>query len=296
MIKLLLVIAALILISVFLQYERKAIVITDYVIEDSKVPEDFDGVKILQVSDLQSEYFGKNHAELLDKAGAVKPDYIFITGDIADRNHTNIKASLMAAEGLAEIAPTYYVNGNHEMRLSEENKSVLYDGLKNLGVTVLFDVGTLITRRNTSISICGLSEFVIYGAKEDDHEIYKNTDVSTIKAMADQLAKSQWIADAGLDNDKIFKVLLTHEPQYFDVYDSPGFDLIFTGHAHGGQFRLPFIGGLFAPGQGILPKYTEGVHKGRWSKMVISRGLGNSTFPIRLFNRPELVTVTLSRK
>lgn len=296
MIKAVLIITVLIFTAVFLQYERKSIIITNYTIENSRVPENFDGVKILHVSDLQSEYFGKNQSNLLEKAASVKPDYIFITGDIADRNHTDIKASLMAAEGLADIAPTYYVNGNHEMKLSEENTSLLYDGLKNLGITVLFDEGVLITRQNSSVSICGLSEFVIYSAKEDDHEMYKETDISVIRETADSLAEAGWIREAGMEKDKLFKILLTHEPQYFDVYDNQGFDLIFTGHAHGGQFRLPLIGGLFAPGQGVFPKYTQGVHDGRWSKMIISRGLGNSTFPIRLFNRPELVVVTVLKK
>lgn len=290
MIKVILALLIMVALVIFIQHQRKAIQCTEYVIEDERLPEAFDGVRILQVADIQSEYFGRDQSRLLETAADCNPDYIVMTGDLADRNHTNIKASLTAMQGLSGMAPVYYVNGNHEMRLSEENADQLYDGLEALGVEKLFDRGTLIERDDQCISICGLSEFVIYAAKEDDHELYRETDTAKIKEMADQLAEAQW-AHPG-----VFNVLLTHEPQYLEVFDNPGFAVAFTGHAHGGQFRLPVIGGLFAPGQGWFPKYTAGVYQGKWTQMVVSRGLGNSTFPIRLFNRPELVIVTLKRK
>ena len=88
-------------------------------------------------------------------------------------------------------------------------------------------------------------------------------------------------------------VLLAHQPQHWDRYAAAGADLVFSGHAHGGQMRLPLVGGMFAPGQGVLPALTEGVRTAGGSALVISRGLGNSTFPLRLFNRPEVVALTL---
>lgn len=92
-----------------------------------------------------------------------------------------------------------------------------------------------------------------------------------------------------------FKILLSHRPELFDIYSNSNVNLIFSGHAHGGQFRLPFIGGLIAPDQGFFPKLTEGIHTSNDTSMIISRGLGNSIIPVRILNRPELIVVTLSK-
>ena len=92
-----------------------------------------------------------------------------------------------------------------------------------------------------------------------------------------------------------FKILLSHRPERFDLYSDSNVHLVFSGHAHGGQFRLPWIGGLVAPDQGLFPKLTEGIHTRKDTSMIISRGLGNSVIPLRLFNRPELIVVTLSK-
>jgi predicted MPP superfamily phosphohydrolase len=98
---------------------------------------------------------------------------------------------------------------------------------------------------------------------------------------------------AGLETD--FNILLSHRPELFSVYREMQLDLVFSGHAHGGQIRLPFIGGLIAPNQGFFPQFTQGVHTDHTTAMVVSRGLGNSVFPLRVFNRPELVVVTLKQ-
>ena len=94
------------------------------------------------------------------------------------------------------------------------------------------------------------------------------------------------------ENDK-FKILLSHRPELFDTYSESDVDLVFSGHAHGGQFRIPFIGGVVAPEQGLFPKLTAGIHTKNDTSMIISRGLGNSIIPVRIFNRPELIVVTL---
>jgi hypothetical protein len=90
-----------------------------------------------------------------------------------------------------------------------------------------------------------------------------------------------------------FQILLSHRPEMLSLYSEYGFDLVFSGHAHGGQFRIPFVGGLVAPNQGLLPKYTAGKHEAGDTAMIVNRGLGNSLFPFRIFNRPEIVEVTL---
>jgi hypothetical protein len=94
--------------------------------------------------------------------------------------------------------------------------------------------------------------------------------------------------------DGAYTVLLSHRPELFDAYAANGIDLALCGHAHGGQIRLPLIGGLFVPNQGLSPKYSEGVHEKGQTKMAVSRGLGNSIAPVRINNRPELVVITLS--
>lgn len=294
MIKIAIVILVIIGCAAFLQFERKAIRVTYYEIDNPKIPRSFDGIKVLHVSDLQSEYFGKEQRNILSRAKAIEPDFIVITGDLADRNHTDIKASLCAAKGLAEIADTYYVNGNHEMRLSEENRNELYAGLQQLGVSMLLGEGTLIYKGDECIGLCGMAEDVVYASKEEYHEHFSETDTRQIQEAAEKLSHGSW-RDITVGNGEFFQILLTHEPQYVDIYDKPEFDLIFAGHAHGGQVRLPFIKGVFSPGQGFWPKYTAGVYQKQWSKMVVSRGLGNSTCPIRVFNRPELVVVTLKK-
>ena len=94
-------------------------------------------------------------------------------------------------------------------------------------------------------------------------------------------------------DEREFTVVLAHEPQYLARYAGTGVDLVLSGHAHGGQFRIPFVGPVYAPGQGFFPKLTNGEHEDGNTKMIISRGLGNSVIPVRLFNNPEIVVVIL---
>lgn len=286
MIKIIIILSICLAGALFLLWSNKSLVTTGHTLQCKDLPSAFDGFTITQVSDLQSATFGERQEALLKKVKESNPDIIVITGDLVDRNHTDYEASLTAAKGLVDIAPVYYVNGNHELSLPVVEIEDFYDQLREMGVTVLFDAGEEIVReKDQSIFIVGLSEERIYASKADQTKRDSDYDASVIEGAVERITEN-------LAEDS-FSIMLVHEPQYLEQYAGHGIDLIFAGHAHGGQIRLPFTDGLYAPGQGILPKMTSGVHEQKDTRMVISRGLGNSVFPFRVFNRPEVVTVTL---
>lgn len=161
--------------------------------------------------------------------------------------------------------------------------NAFYEELASMGVTVLFDRKAEVTKDGDEICLMGLSEHTVFGCKDF---VRDNSAPLDMAAFEEALA-----ALRGQAAEDDFTVLLTHEPQYLEAYAQAGFDLAFAGHAHGGQIRLPFTDGLFAPGQGVLPKLASGVHRSGPMTLIISRGLGNSTFPFRVFNRPEVISV-----
>ncbi|MEE0741585.1 MAG: metallophosphoesterase, partial [Emergencia sp.] len=141
------------LLAIFLRWSNKSIIITEYRYKDAKVPEDFQGFRITQVSDLQSEYFGKEQNSLFRRVADTRPDIIVFTGDLVDRNHTDYEAGLTGMKRLCAIATVYYINGNHEMALPTEETSQFYDELRRMGVEVLFDRGTIVKKREGQIRI-----------------------------------------------------------------------------------------------------------------------------------------------
>lgn len=275
----------------FLWWSNRAIVLTEYVYESEKQPEAFAGFRITQVSDLQSQYFGKNQRRLLKRVAESRPDIIVFTGDLVDRNHTDYEAGLIAMRGLIAIAPVYYVDGNHEIALPEEDISQFYDELQKIGVHLLFDRSETVERDGARIRLFGLRESTVEAAKEEAARRSRRkaslAEPERITEVLDRMTGGRSAEEPG--------ILLAHEPQFFSTYCREGIDLIFAGHAHGGQIRLPFTEGLFAPGQGFLPKLTRGIHRHHETTMIISRGLGNSVFPFRIFNRPEIVVTELQK-
>lgn len=291
--KYILILLALIAFALFLNWGNKSLVTTyyEYPIKSSGAAEAFDGYRITQISDLQSEYFGENQKNLAEAAEKTHPDIIVYTGDLIDRNHTDYQAARTAMEKLISIAPVYYINGNHELKLNEKEISSFYDELRAMGVHILFDEEALIEKDGSKMHLIGLSEFTLSASKVADNRINTEFEPSVIIDMMDKLTKH-------IDEEE-FVVMLAHEPQFLKTYAEGGngkVDLVFAGHAHGGQIRLPFTEGLFAPGQGAMPKLTSGMHKEGNTTMVISRGLGNSVFPYRIFNRPEIVVVDLKKE
>lgn len=262
----------------FFTWQNDAITVNERVIKNEKVPEAFDGYKIVQISDLHNKEFGDKQSKLLAKIKRIQPDIIVVTGDLIDSKTTNIDVALDLMKGASEMAPTYYVSGNHEAW------SGVYDSLKHkleeTDVIVLEDSKVEVSKENSSIELIGLSDIA-----------FANLNSSTSSGV--EYTKD--IVSKLIDTTNTFRILLSHRPELFHVYSASEVDLVFSGHAHGGQFRLPFIGGVVAPDQGIFPEFTEGIHMKNNTAMIVSRGLGNSIIPIRIFNRPELVVVTLAK-
>lgn len=250
--------------GIFLHWNNTALQVTQYTISSSRIPENFDGFRIVQISDLHNAKFGKDNSRLLEKIRSQAPDIIVITGDIVQA--TPMGNALSFARQVTQIALTYYVPGNHEHRIDYEP---LYRGLREAGVILLLNQNATIQKDGQQINLIGLEDPTFY------------PDESLENILRPLVKKNS------------YNVLLSHRPEQFAAYVSCGVDLVFSGHAHGGQFRLPLVGGLYAPSQGIFPEYDAGVFAEKRTQMIVSRGIGNSAFPFRLFNRPEIVVVTL---
>lgn len=265
--------------GVYVYWENNSIQITKYTIASEKLPESFDGYIIAQVSDLHNEEFGSNNSVLIDKLREIHPNSILITGDLLDCNKTNFDVAIRFVEQAVNIAPVYYVTGNHEAWV--EGLSMFLEQISRIGVMILENDKMTITRNAESIDLIGVADPEL---KMRLNTKYTSADV--VKEELDSL---------NLDSSH-YQILLSHRPELLDVYDKYGIDLVFSGHAHGGQIRLPFLGGIYAPDQGLFAKYTSGTFVQNKTTLVVSRGLGNSVFPIRVNNRPELVTVTLETR
>lgn len=255
---------------IFLYYENNAIVVTHYDIKSKKLPTS-NGYKILHLSDLHNKSFGKNQEKLVKIVENIKPNIIVITGDIIDSRKYNEIPSLKLVKQLTQISPVYYVTGNHEARTDRFYS--LEKKLSKYNVNVLRNKRIEVKQKNYKINILGIDDYAFFNGVNE----YKN--------VLEKLTN-------GLDRTN-FTLLLSHRPEKVKYYIDYPIDLVLAGHSHGGQIRLPFIGGLVAPAQGILPKYTFGLYEEGNLKMIVNRGLGNSLFPQRLFNRPEVVVITL---
>ena len=256
---------------VYVIWSNLSIQVTEYTISGNRLPESFSGFRIAQVSDLHNAEFGKDNSNLLKKLKEAQPDMIVLTGDLIDSRRTDMNVAISFAEKAVNIAPTYYIPGNHESRIAQ--LEVLYKGLSDAGVTLLLDDSVQLQRGNDSITLAGILD--ISFRQEDP--------VANMKEV---------ITDLVSTNDS-YTILLSHSPEFFEIYASRHADLVLTGHVHGGQFRLPFLGGVYAPGQGFFPKYDAGLFTDCNTNMIISRGLGNSIFPFRLNNNPEIVIISL---
>ena len=244
--------------------------ISEYTYETDQLSVSFDGFRIVHLTDLHNKVFAQNNESLLREIRKLKPDIIVMTGDFIDAsNHTNIDHALMFMQEIPKIAPSYYVYGNHEHILGKTVTEAFARQVTEYGVHFMSDEALQVpSKTGQTFTLIGLDD--------------KSLQANILQKLVDESADD-------------FQVLLAHEPQYLEnYYAETGVNLVFSGHAHGGQFRIPFLNqGIYAPDQGMLPQYTGGVYTSGSSTMYLSRGLGNSGFPLRLFNHPEVVCVTL---
>lgn len=269
------IVFVVIVIALFFVWQNNAISVTEISYANAKIPQPFEGYTIVHISDLHNKAFGNNQEHLLKKIESVSPDMIVITGDLIDRRKYDLDMAMVFITGAMEIAPLYYVSGNHEA-WSGDYKNISRQ-LQNAGVKILDDQKVNLVKGRDKVEILGLSDPDFLTSNYID-----GTNLSGLEEVLEHLA-----------DDQVFQILLSHRPELFDLYADAKMELIFAGHAHGGQVRLPFIGGLIAPDQGLLPKYTSGSYSQNKSTLVVSRGLGNSIIPLRIFNAPEIVVVTL---
>ena len=259
----------------WIYYTNTHIETTEYSIVNYKIPDDFHHFKIAEIADLHNQEWDDQLVNQLEKA---KPDMIAITGDFVDSSHTNFDISIQFIKDVKHIAPIYYVTGNHEAWMGNyhEFKELLLEE----DVIVLDNENIVFKKGDSEINIIGLL----------DPDFIERTN---IKGIQDDIIEKTLTP---LINKDLYNIVLSHRPEVFKSYVSAQADLVLTGHAHGGQVRIPFVGGLVAPNQGFFPRYTEGLHHKDNTDMIISRGLGNSIIPIRINNMPELVIVEFKNK
>ena len=269
------VITVLVSLLIWTVWGNTALEIYEFQVSIDQIPESFSGFRIAQISDLHNAEFGEGNSKLIELLSQSDPDIIVLTGDLIDSRQTDIDVALAFAQEAMKIAPIYYVSGNHEARVREYED--LKMGLLEAGVTVLENQKVQITREGENITLMGIDDPSFW-------EDYLFGDSASVARQA--------IEDLQNESDG-YTILLSHRPELFNVYVDTGMDLVFSGHAHGGQFRLPFIGGLVAPNQGFFPEYDAGLFSEVNTTMIVSRGVGNSIIPIRFNNRPEIVVVEL---
>ena len=262
-----------------------ALEINTYTVASENLPKSFNGYRIAHISDLHNAEFGEDNEILLQMIKETEPDMIAITGDLVDSYHTNLQVGIDFVKKVVEIAPTYYVTGNHEARIKEQEE--LKKGLSDAGVILL---------QNESIELKKDGEVIILLGVDDPsfQTDYLFGDAATVMDVClEKLIEDFLNTEDGYLQEESYSLLLSHRPELFEVYVENDIDLVLSGHAHGGQFRLPFVGGILAPNQGFFPTYDAGSYIEETTHMIVSRGIGNSLFPFRVNNRPEVILIIL---
>lgn len=263
-------------VSAWTLWGNTALTVTPVTVSSRRIPPGFSGFRIAHLSDLHNAEFGKKNKRLLKLLKEISPDIMVITGDLVDSRHTDLEIALDFVRQAVKLAPVYYVPGNHEARLDCWHQ--VWGGLTAAGAVVLENRLLPLTHGGDTVTLVGLADPSFTVKRDPSH---RAPDI-----VRRRLRKLLLREDG-------FCILLSHRPDLFPVYARCGIDLAFCGHAHGGQARLPFIGGIIAPNQGFFPKYDSGLYTQGGCSMVVSRGLGNSLCPLRFNNRPEVVVAEL---
>ena len=272
-----LIVILLLFCGFYLYFQNTALQVTKFLIVDSKIPKSFNNYRIIQLSDFHNTTSKKLTNQLVEEITREEPNIIVITGDLIDSRRTNVDVAIDFLGKIKDISPIYYVSGNHESRISEYE--TLKKEMNDLGINLLDNEVIEIQKKDDIINLIGI----------DDPSFSNTIEVDDCEIIEDQIKSVNY-------DENFYTILLSHRPEAFKTYVNENINLIFSGHAHGGQIRLPFIGGIFVPNQGFFPKYTSGKYEEKNTTMIVSRGIGNSLFPFRINNRPELIVVDLKNK
>ncbi len=268
------VLLALALMLAVCVYDSNTRLVTDeFLLGDETLPTDLEGVRITQLSDLHAKRYGKGNGELIEAVRATDPDLICITGDLVDGEQAKQEPYVRELMGeLVRIAPVYYVSGNHEWAAGWARE--LFSILREYGVTVL---------RNEYVTYGRGSDYIVIAGMDDPN------------GLRDQKTPERVVEEIREDHPGKYILMLYHRDTELALWAGLGVNAVLCGHAHGGLVRLPFTDGLIAPGQGFFPTWTAGIYERDGTQMLVSRGLAGSHLVPRLFNNPEIVSVTLSR-
>lgn len=249
--------------------------IQNYSVETDKLNSN---IRIALITDLHSCKYGENEMKLIEKINEQKPDIILLSGDIFDHKIPDENTEAFIA-GVSGKYPCYYVTGNHEYRSGETAFAKKMDILEKYGVVRLSGEAVTTEINGEKLNICGI-----------DDPLSLDYSFENTKTYQEQLDSIK-----GIEENGNYTILLSHRPELMPVYSEYNFDLVLTGHAHGGQWRIPFIlNGLVAPNQGFFPDYAGGLYEENGTKMIVSRGLARETTIVpRFYNRPEVVIIDL---
>jgi predicted MPP superfamily phosphohydrolase len=290
-----------------------ALTLTEYTFESERLPEGFDGFKILAICDLHSQEFGKDQSELIALVKSENPDLVVLLGDIIDSRKALFEPLEALLKGISSDYAVYAVLGNHEKALSYARQKKLEKMYESYGVTLLKGEGVVLYADKTAFSyekIARLNgntplspaKIEVYTGRTDEFMLLWGGDDPPVWNDGDL----KYIAENGIGVSpmpEVFNIFLYHRANLFPEVYKYGFDLTLSAHLHGGQVRLPFVGGLISPTRRLFPKYTAGMHDKaidsplqglpKDSTMIVGRGLGNTAKIPRVFNPPEVFTVTL---
>ena len=275
----------ILLVILFIYVNYKVIFVSRYKVKSNKLSQAFNGFKILHLSDWHCTTYGKNNKRLINlinnKIKKEKIDIVVITGDFIIRQKRDYRPAL---EFISKIKSNniYFVYGNHEMILKSKEIQDFKNKLETLGVVVLDDKKIELTRENQKLNLYGVS--------------YIFSHIASRKDLTEQVLekyKKDYEEKIGVINKNEYNILLSHDPMDFEVYVKEGFDLVFSGHLHGGGIRFFGIGVATARKNWFFTPLASGIHKKNGTQMIVSRGIGNSTRPIRIFDPPEISITTL---
>lgn len=282
---------------------NKNIFVKKYKIQSEKITKSFNNYKIVQITDVHSIRNEIQLEKIINKIKKCKPDLICVTGDLIDSDYYSIQNNLYENNEITQIeeltvkfmnelvnfADTYYIYGNHEMMLLDDPENNMFKlALEKSGVKILNNKVQVLEKEGEKINLIGVQDpATLY--KDEKYANVKNSNKEKVEVILNDLFLE-------IPEENNFTILLSHRPEYFELYDKYNIELALTGHTHGGIIKMPIIKGIYAHPQGWLPKYSYGIYEANDFSMIISGGIGYSKLPIRIFNPPEICVITLENK